>query len=131
MPLKLSLKPEEKVIIGGAVIKNGKSNIEFTVENQVPILRQKDILTESDADTICKKIYFLIQLMYIDETNITRYQNAYWDLVKKLVTLIPQTLLLIDSINELILSNKYYQALKRAKKLIEYEEEVLLANAKD
>ncbi|MCX8069299.1 MAG: flagellar biosynthesis repressor FlbT, partial [Thermodesulfovibrionales bacterium] len=77
------------------------------------------------------KIYLLIQLMYIDEANLTKYHSIYWELVKNLVTAIPKTLLYIDSINEMIISNKYYQALKRAKKLIEYEEEVLLANAKD
>ncbi|HIJ60404.1 MAG TPA: flagellar protein FlbT [Nitrospirae bacterium] len=131
MPLKLTLKPEEKVIIGGAVIRNNKTSIEFTVENQVPILREKDILTDSEADTICKKIYLLIQLMYIDGENIARYQNSYLDLIKFLVREAPKTLLLIEQINELILSNRYYHALKKAKKLIKYEEEVLKNNVKD
>lgn len=131
MSLKLTLKADEKVIIGGAVIKNGKTPIEFFVENHVPILRQKDILTEREADTLCKKIYHVIQLMYIDEPDLARYYKIYMDLVKELVTILPKSVLILDEINEMIISNRYYQALKNAKKLIEYEKEVIDSYAKD
>jgi flagellar protein FlbT len=131
MPLKLVLRPDEKVIISGAVIKNGKNTIEFSVENQVPVLREKDILTEPEADTLCKKIYLLIQLMYIDEANLSTYHTKYWELIKTMVKSAPKTILLVDQINELIISNKYYQALKLARRLIEYEKEVLASYAKD
>ena len=49
MSLKLRLKPDEKVIIGRAVIRNGPKACDLLVENNVPILRQKDILTEAEA----------------------------------------------------------------------------------
>ena len=44
MALKLSLKPGEKMIIGGAVVKNGDAKAELFIENQVPLLREKDIM---------------------------------------------------------------------------------------
>ncbi len=66
MPLKISLKAGERVIIGGAVITNGKLKTELFVENKVPVLRQKDILSIKEADTPCRRIYFVIQLMYMD-----------------------------------------------------------------
>lgn len=125
MSLKLTLKPDEKVIIGGAVIKNGKSPIEFYIENHVPILRQKDIITERDADTLCKKIYHVIQLMYIDEPDLARYYKIYSELVKELVKVLPRAVLIIDEISEMIISNRYYKALKKAKSLIELEKEVI------
>jgi flagellar biosynthesis regulator FlbT len=46
-------------------------------------------------------------------------------LVKDLLSASPRLLELIDQISEQILSNRYYQALKLAGKLIEYEQEVL------
>jgi flagellar protein FlbT len=46
MALKLSLKPGEKMIIGGAVVKNGDAKAELFIENQVPLLREKDIMGE-------------------------------------------------------------------------------------
>lgn len=131
MPLKLTLKPDEKVIIGGAVIRNGKNTIDIFIENQVPILRERDIITEEKADTLCKKIYLLIQLMYIDEANLRDYHAKYWALVRELLKAAPKVVLIVDQINELLVSSRYYQALKLAKRLIEYEEEVLLSYAQD
>ena len=125
MALKITLGPREKMIIGGAVVTNGNTRCDLLVENKVPILRQKDIMTEEDADSPCRRIYFAIQLMYIDEENLIDHHNAYWKLVQDVVKAAPSTLGLIDQISEYILHNKYYQALKLAKKLIAYEEEVV------
>ena len=125
MALKIVLKPQEKLIIGGAVIQNGKNRSEFIVENNVAVLREKDIMREEEATTYCSRIYFVIQLMYIDEKNLVEYHNTYWALVKDLVKAVPSTLTYIDKISEYLLQNEYYQALKSAKKLIEYEREVL------
>lgn len=125
MALKITLKPNERVIIGGAVIINGAVRSDLIVENNVPILRQKDIISEKDADSPCKRIYFVIQLMYVDETNLKEYHNTYWSLVRDLLSAAPSTLGLVDQMSEHILSCKYYQALKVARKLINYEEEVI------
>ncbi len=125
MALKIALKPQEKLIIGGAVIQNGKNRSEFVVENNVAVLREKDIMREEEATTYCSRIYFVIQLMYIDAGNIVGYHNTYWSLVKDLVGAVPSTLIHVDKISEHILKSEYYQALKSARKLIEYEREVL------
>ncbi|HTF99748.1 MAG TPA: flagellar biosynthesis repressor FlbT [Nitrospirota bacterium] len=125
MSLKLSLKANERLIIGGAVIRNGGARCELVVENNVPILREKDILREQDADTVCKKIYFIIQLMYIDAKNLVEHHRAYWEFVREVVKAAPSTLGLIDQISDNILNGKHYQALKHAQKLIEYEQEAI------
>jgi len=113
------------MIIGGAVVTNGNGKSEFLVENNVPILREKDILSEHDADSPCKRIYFVIQLMYVDGEKLIEYHNTYWNLVREVVAAAPSTLILIDQISEQILIGKYYQALKVARKLVEYEEEAV------
>ncbi len=125
MALKITLKPREKIVIGGAVITNGKGNATFIIENSVPILRQKDIMTEKQASTPCRRIYFVIQLMYIDSANLAEHHNTYWTLVREVVGVASGTLPYIDRISDLILGNRYYQALKQAKKLIDYEEEAV------
>ena len=63
--------------------------------------------------------------MYIDEENLAAHQKHYWKLVKDLVKAAPSSMNLIDRISEEIVSGKYYQALKLAKKLIDYEQEVI------
>jgi flagellar protein FlbT len=126
MALKITLKPNERMILGGAVVTNGSAGTcELVIENRVPILRQKDIMTESGADSPCRRIYLSIQLMYIDEANLASYHKAYWDLVRDLVHAAPSTVGLIDAISEHIFRRNYYPALKLAKRLIDYEEEVI------
>lgn len=126
MALKITMKPNEKMIIGGAVVTSANpKNTHLIIENNVPVLRQKDILSEKNATSLCNQIYFLIQLMYIDEANIATHQHTYWNLVRRLLEAAPKLTGHIDRINEYILGGRYYQALKLASELIKYEQEVL------
>jgi flagellar protein FlbT len=126
MALRITLKTGERMVIGGAVLTNGNSaSCDLVIENKTPILRQKDILTEETADSPCRRIYYAIQLMYIDEHNLAAYHKVYWDLVKDLVHAAPSTVVLIDSISEQILQRQYYPALKLTKRLIDYEQEAI------
>ena len=125
MGLKITLKPGEKMIIGGAVITNANTKTQLVIENRVPILRQKDILNEENADTPAKRVYFIIQLMYIDEANLVNYHDTYWRLVRDLLKVAPRALPVIDQISEFIVNRDYYHAMKTAKKLIAYEEETI------
>jgi flagellar protein FlbT len=125
MSLKLRLKPDEKIIIGGAVIQNGSKASEFVVENTVPILRQKDIMAERDAESPARRVYFVIQLMYIDREKQVDYHTRYWDLVKDILAAAPSTKPYLDRISEQIVAGDFYQALKLTRKLIDYEEELI------
>ncbi|MBP1720885.1 MAG: flbT1 [Deltaproteobacteria bacterium] len=125
MGLKIELKPQERFIIGGAVVKNGDSRTELIIENRVPILREKDILSVDKADTPCKRIYFLLQLMYVEGKDLAEFQKTYWDLVRDVVRAAPSLIGFIDAISEHIISNRYYQALKIARQLIKREEKLV------
>jgi flagellar protein FlbT len=125
MPLHLELKPNEKLFIGGAVVVNHEDRCRITVLNDVPVLREKDIMTEAEADTPCKRIYFLIQSMYMDEPNLGRYQQIYWDMVRNVVNAAPSTAPLLIEASEQIAQRRYYQAIKAAQRLIDYEKELI------
>lgn len=125
MPLKLTLKPGERVIVGGAVLTNGPTTSHLLVENRVPLLRQNDILTEEQATTPCRKIYLVIQLMYIGEGLTSELAQIYWDLVREVLAAAPSTNELISQISTYIVDLSFYPALKVAKKLISYEEELI------
>lgn len=125
MPLMLTLKPGERVILAGAVIKNGPTVSHLQIENQVTLLRQKDILTEIEATTPCKKIYLIVQLMYIGDGLNSELAQVYWDLVRDVLAAAPSTNDLISQISAYILNSSFYPALKVAKKLILYEEELI------
>ena len=125
MALKITLKPDERMIIGGAVITNGSKGSSFVIENKVPVLRKSDIMSEKEADTPCRLIYLAIQLMYVDSENQATYYANYWNLAQELVKAAPSMVVFVDQISEHIQSNRYYQALKLTKKMIDYEQEVL------
>jgi len=125
MPLVLTLKPGERVILGGAVIKNGPAVAHLLIENQVTLLRQKDILTEAEATTPCKKIYLVVQLMYVGEGLTSELAQLYWELVRDILAAAPSTNDLISQMSAYIVESSFYPALKVAKKLISYEEELL------
>jgi flagellar protein FlbT len=124
VPLKIVLKAHEKVIIGNAVLRNGTRNAELFVENTVPILRQKDILKECDANTPARRVYFAIQLMYIDSEKRQAHVESFFQLIHEIVDAAPSTRTFIVKLCEQVAASKFYQALKTARDLIEYEEEL-------
>jgi len=125
MALKISLKSHERLIIGGAVITNGKTRCDLVVENNVTILREKDIMGVKEADSPCRRIYFVIQLMYVDGKNLIEHHKTYWELVKEMMDAAPSTRKLINEISGYVLHNRYYQALKLTRRLIDYEQEAI------
>lgn len=124
MALVIDLKPNERIIIGDAVIQNDKHRTRLHIKGDTPILREKDILKEEDADTPCKKVYIAIQLMYLADDPKELYKT-YFDLVKDVQTAAPSTIPYILDINEHLMTEHYYKALKAGQKLIEYEAHLL------
>jgi flagellar biosynthesis repressor protein FlbT len=125
MTLKVELKPGERMIIGECVVRNGNQRTRLTIEGAVPILREKDIMTTDQADTPAKRLYLAVQLMYTSRDPQVHHQ-VYFALMRDLVQAAPTTWLHIENINNHILMGNLYKALKEARKLIEYEQEILL-----
>lgn len=125
MALRLSLKPRERVIIGGAVVRNGGSATHLTVENRVPVLRQADVLNPKAAQTPCKRVYLALQLLYLDPENAPAHLEAYRQLADDVVRAAPSTRPLIAAVDEQVSAGDHYRALKAARPLIEYEGKLL------
>ena len=125
MALKVELKPHERIIIGNCVITNTDQRARLLIDgDQLPILREKDIMTSEAADTPAKLIYLAVQLMYISP-NPQDNHGTYFNLLRDLVTVAPSAWPLIENINNKILSGEMYQALKEARKLVAYEKKLL------
>ncbi len=128
MSLKVELKPGERLIVGNCVITNSDQRTRLFIDGKAPILREKDILTFETADSPAKRIYLAVQLMYIHE-DTAKLSEDYFKLINDIILAAPSTIRIVDEINNEILTGQLYKALKAAKKLIQYEQE-LLANAK-
>src|SRR6266481_5616708 len=107
MALKVELKPHERIIIGSCVITNTEQRTRLLIDGEnVPILREKDILTPETADTPAKLVYLAVQLMYLSPDPMAHHPT-YFSLVRD------------------ILTGDLYHALKESKKLIGHEEQIL------
>lgn len=124
MALVIDLKPGEKILIGDAVITNDSQRTRLHIAGDSPIIREKDVMHEEQADTPCKKVYFLVQCMYL-ASNPEIYYDKYFSLVKEIQKASPSSSFFFMQINQHIIENTYYKALKLAKQLIEHERELV------
>ena len=127
MVLKITLKPGEKFVVNGAVILNGDRRNHLLIQNKVSILREKDVMQQADADTPVKRIYFAIQMLYLDENERQRYYADFADRLQEFLGAIrdPDIADKCASILADVNDNRYYRALLTAKKMLAFERERL------
>ena len=124
MALKVELKPDERIILGDSVITNGSQRARLFIEGSAPILREKDILTAETANTPARRVYFAVQLMYLDR-NVDKHADSFLELTRDFLTAAPSSATIVERINNRILPGDLYKALREAKALISHEEERL------
>ena len=83
-----------------------------------PIVRSKT------ADTPAKRIYLAVQLMYLTG-DLSDHNEVYFPLVRDFMEAAPSATPLIAEVNNRILSGDLYKALRSAKKLVAYEQELM------
>ena len=127
MPLKLSLKPGEKFVLNGAVVQNGDRRSALLLQNKASVLREKDIMQPEEANSPSRRIYFPVMMMYLDQSEIDKYQSEFVQRLSEFMTAIRNPDILADCVNisRLVMSREYYKALALCRKLIEYEDERL------
>lgn len=125
MALRLTLKPGERVIIGGAVVRNGRSRVHLLVENEVPVLRESDIVLPKAVGTPCERIYLALQLVYVDPSHRAGHLETLRILTDELIQAAPSFRPLVSEIHTLVDGERFYQALKSAQRLREHEKELL------
>lgn len=124
MGLIIDLKANEKVIVGDAVISAADSRTKINIQGHAPIIREKDVMTEEKANTACKRLYLLVQLMYLSKEP-EQFYDDYFALVHEIQDAAPTTTFFFLTISEKILEGNLYKALKEAKKLLDHEEELI------
>jgi len=124
VPLKIELKPNERVILGDCVVTNSDQRTRLIIEGTVPILREKDIMSLSRADTLAKSIYLAVQFIYTAKQP-QDHHALYFRLAGEFLKAAPGAKSSIESINNRILTGEPYKALKEARRLIAYEREHL------
>jgi flagellar biosynthesis repressor protein FlbT len=125
MPLRVELKPFERIIIGESVIINSGSRTSFLIDGETPILREKDTVTAETADTPAKRLYHCVQTMYL-KNDIARYKASYLGFISELESC-PGSSEVIAAVNHHVSTGALYKALKEIRKLMKREERAAAA----
>jgi flagellar biosynthesis repressor protein FlbT len=124
MPLRVELKPFERIVIGESVIINSGNRTCFLIDGEVPILRDKDTVTAETANTPAKRLYHCVQVMYL-KNDVARYRTSYLASVDELRRAVPGSGDTIEALDRHISEGALYKALKEIRKLIRREEELV------
>jgi flagellin len=125
MALRIRLKPRERILVGGAVLTNGPHAAEFMVDNEVPVLRGRDVLAPRDAGTPCRRIVLALQLVYVDPDEAGRHAGTYRQLADEALAAAPSLGPTIRAIDRALTEGRIYDALKQARRLVEREQELM------
>jgi flagellar biosynthesis repressor protein FlbT len=123
MPLRVELKPFERIVIGESVIINSGVRTCFLIDGEAPILRERDTVTAETADTPAKQLYLCVQTMYL-KNDVARFRDTYLGLIKELRETLPRARDLIDAADRHVADGALYKALKEIRKLMKHELEM-------
>ncbi len=126
MPLRVELKPFERIVIGETVLINSGARTCFLIDGDAPLLREKDTVTAESATTPVKRLYLCLQTMYL-KNDIPRYRASYLGFVKELHEASPGARDTIAAANRHLAAGALYKALKEIRKLMKREQELQAA----
>lgn len=127
MPLRIKLPAKEKIIINGAVIENAGEATTIILHNRVDILRRKEVMTESEASTPARRVYYALQCAYLFDGERDLYLDHFRQFARDYQDAAPSASGLIAALTELVDAERYYDALRKTQELIDHEAERLAA----
>lgn len=125
MPLLIDLKPGEKVIINGAVIENAGTNTKIRICNDSTLLRQKEIMTEDEANSPAARVYYCLQNAYIFPEKRDHYLELFGHYLGEYLEAAPSVAEIGKEIFDEIGAGHFYRALKSSRKLLNHEAKAL------
>ncbi|MFT3976471.1 MAG: flagellar biosynthesis repressor FlbT [Sphingomonas bacterium] len=121
--LRITLRDGEKAIINGAVIR-ASGRVQIAIENQVTVLRGREVMKPEEATTPARQLYFATMLAYIDPAGREAYQDNVVELIAHLVNALPGEAAHAACVRfaaEAGLGD-FYRALSSARELIAFED---------
>jgi len=127
VPLLIDFKSGDKLIINGSVLENIGGNTKILVHNNSAILREKEVLSQEDAQTPASRVYFELQGAYIlpDPTAREESLKRFEQRLNEFIAACPNALDIALKVRTHVENNRVYKGLKEAQNLIKYESNVL------
>ncbi len=125
--LAVKLKPGERVVINGAVLRNGNSRNMLYFANQAAVLRERDVMLPEEATRPVSRVYYVVQLMLLTPGEIAACRPEFEQLMAGLLRAIEAQRMrdaLIDCVRWVGEQN-YYKALAALRPVLDYEARLL------
>ncbi|MBC9880742.1 flagellar biosynthesis repressor FlbT [Bradyrhizobium sp. INPA01-394B] len=124
--MKISLRAGERVYINGAVLRVDRK-VSLELVNDVMFLLEGQVMQASDATTAMRQLYFIVQLMLMNPTDIAAAASLYAQHHTALLAVCESREMLdgLAAIDEMVGGTRYFEALKRIRALFPLEEAIL------
>jgi flagellar protein FlbT len=127
--LKLSLKPNEKLYVNGAVIRVDRK---VTVEllNDVQFLLEGHVLQPEEASTPLKQLYFILQVVLMNPQGAVQAREMFRRSLPLMLANFTdeQIRATLKNVDRMVGEDKVYEALKAIRSLYPLEQRVLFGN---
>lgn len=127
--LKISLKPNEKIYLNGAVVRVDRK-VTLELLNDVQFLLESHVLQIDEASTPLRQLYFILQVMLMNPTGA---DDAYEMFRRSLPLMIasfddPEITGTLKHIDQMVGEGHVYEALKAIRGLYPVERRALSEN---
>lgn len=124
--MKISLRAGERIYINGAVLRVDRK-VSLELVNDVMFLLEGQVMQASDATTAMRQLYFIVQLMLMNPTDIGAAASLYGQHHAALLAVCENREMLdgLSAIDEMVCGTRYFEALKRIRALFPLEQAIL------
>ena len=128
--MKISLRAGEQIYVNGAVLRVDRK-VSLELVNDVMFLLETQVMQASDATTAMRQLYFIVQLMLMNPTDVGEAAALYRQHHAALLAVCENREMLdgLAAIDELVGATRYFEALKRIRALFPVEQAILAGAA--
>lgn len=127
--LKISLRPNEKIYINGAVVRVDRK-VTLELLNDVQFLLESHVLQAEDASTPLKQLYFIVQIMLINPQGASGALDLFRQSLPLLLANFDDAGITaaLKHVDRLVSEGHVYEALKTIRSLYPLERRALSGN---
>ena len=127
MGLKLTIKPNDRVILNGSILRNaGSQRMVIEIENRSDVLRGDEIMTEPDATTPVRRLCHLTQVALASPENRDRAVTSAINILNDLADIMGDSQsLALSEVRRHITDENFYAAFKGLAPVLEHEARLL------
>jgi flagellar protein FlbT len=82
-------------------------------------------MLETAVKTPCEQLYFIVQTLYLQSENAEQLVQLFSNVSAEIIKAAPSMYSMIDAVHQKVSECAYFEALKQAKKLIQYEKSLV------